>query len=118
MKQILANLLSNAVKYADKGTVTVEAGPLSEESHPGDWIALSVKDCGPGIPRDKLEAVFEEYTRLDPDSQPGAGIGLAISRRIARLMGGDLTVASQVGQGSTFTLWLPPSPPPGAGDRH
>lgn len=118
VKQILANLLSNAVKYADKGTVTVEAGPLSEESHPGDWIALSVKDCGPGIPRDKLEAVFEEYTRLDPDSQPGAGIGLAISRRIARLMGGDLTVASQVGQGSTFTLWLPPSPPPGAGDRH
>lgn len=109
VKQILANLLSNAVKYAAKGPVTVEAGERTEEAHPGDWIALSVRDSGPGIPRDKLEAVFEEYTRLDPQARPGAGIGLAISRRIARLMGGDLTVASEPGRGSTFTLWLPPN---------
>ena len=62
-----------------------------------------------GIPEDKQEAIFEEYTRLDPEAQQGAGIGLAISRRIARLLGGDLTVESTVGRGATFTIWLPPA---------
>lgn len=110
MRQILSNLLSNAVKYAAKGPVTVEAqardgeGPAS-----GPWIAVSVSDSGPGIPSEKIESVFEEYTRLDPHAQPGAGIGLSISRRIARALGGDLTLASEAGRGSTFTLWLPPS---------
>jgi PAS domain S-box-containing protein len=110
VRQILSNLLSNAVKYAAKGPVTVEArardgqGPAS-----GPWIAVSVSDSGPGIPSEKIESVFEEYTRLDPHAQPGAGIGLSISRRIARALGGDLTLASEAGRGSTFTLWLPPS---------
>jgi PAS domain S-box-containing protein len=106
--QVLANLLSNAVKYADKGPVTVQAAPRREGGpRPGEWIALSVSDIGPGIPPDKRESIFEEYVRLDPQAQPGAGIGLAISRRIARAIGGDLTVASEPGGGSTFTLWLP-----------
>ena len=108
MRQILTNLLSNAVKYAPKSRVTIDAelrragGPRS-----GDWIAVTVADTGPGIPADKRDAVFVEYTRLDPDAQHGEGIGLAISRRIARLLGGDLTVESEVGRGSKFTLWLP-----------
>jgi PAS domain S-box-containing protein len=112
VRQILANLISNAVKYAPHSQVTVDAevrpfgGPL-----PGNWIALRVSDTGAGIPEEKRELIFEEYTRLDPGAQPGAGIGLAISRRIARLMGGDLTVESQLGRGSTFTLWVPAAAP-------
>jgi signal transduction histidine kinase len=110
MRQILTNLLSNAVKYAPRSRVTVDA-QLRHSGGPrdGDWIALTVTDTGPGIPDDKREAIFAEYTRLDPEAQPGSGIGLAISRRIARLLGGDLTVASEVGRGATFTLWLPPA---------
>lgn len=108
VSQILANLLSNAVKYAAKGPVSVDAKLLrSGGPRPGSWIALSVSDTGPGIPQGKRESIFEEFTRLDPSAQPGAGIGLAISRRIARLIGGDLTVSSETGSGSTFTLWLP-----------
>ena len=72
-----------------------------------EWVTVSVGDTGPGIPADQREAIFQEYTRLDPQSQKGTGIGLAISRRIARLLGGDLTVESEVGRGATFTLWLP-----------
>lgn len=110
LRQIVANLLSNAVKYAPRGQVTVDAeirpagGP-----GPGGWVALRVTDTGPGIPEDKREQIFQEFTRLDPEAQQGAGVGLAISRRIARLLGGDLTVESEVGRGSTFTLWLPPT---------
>jgi PAS domain S-box-containing protein len=112
LRQILANLLSNAVKYAPQGQVTLDAelrqggGP-----RPGAWVALCVADTGPGIPEDKREQIFQEFTRLDPEAQQGAGVGLAISRRIARLMGGDLTVESEPGRGSSFTLWLPPAPP-------
>jgi PAS domain S-box-containing protein len=110
MRQILANLLSNAVKYAPRSKVTVDA-ELRHSGGPrdGNWIALTVTDTGPGIPHDKREAIFAEYTRLDPEAQQGSGIGLAISRRIARLLGGDLTVESEVGRGATFTLWLPPA---------
>ena len=108
LRQILANLLSNAVKYAPQGEVTVDAEVRRDGAlRPGQWVAVSVADTGPGIPRDKQEAIFEEYTRLDPQAQQGAGIGLAISRRIARLLGGDLTVQSEAGHGATFTLWLP-----------
>lgn len=73
----------------------------------GEWITASVADSGPGIPEEKRELIFEEYVRLDPNASQGSGIGLAISRRIARLMGGDLTVESELGRGSTFTIWLP-----------
>lgn len=101
LPQVLGNLLSNAVKYAPQACVSVDAqrrrfgGPRS-----GDWLAVSVADTGPGIPPDKREAIFQEYTRLDPGAtQPGTGIGLAISRRIARLLGGELTVESDFGPG-------------------
>lgn len=110
MRQILTNLLSNAVKYAPKSDVKVDA-ELRHSGGPqdGDWIAITVADTGPGIPADKREVIFQEYTRLDPEAQQGAGIGLAISRRIAHLLGGDLTVESEAGRGTTFTLWLPPA---------
>lgn len=110
--QVLANLLSNAVKYAPGSRIEVAAELRREEDGPrrGEWIAIAVADQGPGIPPERHEQVFLEFTRLDPDAQQGAGVGLAISRRLARMLGGDITLASEPGSGSTFTLWLPRSP--------
>ncbi len=109
VRQILSNVLSNAVKYTPEGTITTEAELCTDGRAPsgGDWIAIHVTDTGPGIPEEKQETIFHEFTRLDPEAQHGAGVGLAISRRIARLLGGDMTVQSEVGRGSTFTFWLP-----------
>jgi signal transduction histidine kinase len=111
VRQILSNLLSNAVKYTPEGRVTVEADVRPKGGASGDsrCIAIRVTDTGPGIPAEKQETIFQEFTRLDPEAQHGAGVGLAISRRIARHLGGDITVESEVGRGSTFTLWLPPT---------
>ncbi|HEX2168518.1 MAG TPA: ATP-binding protein [Longimicrobiales bacterium] len=111
LRQILANLVSNAVKYAPNGeaTLTADMKRNGDSNRPGSWVVVSVSDNGPGIPEDKRDMIFHEFTRLDPEAQAGAGVGLAISRRIAQLMGGDLTVESEVGRGSTFTLWLPPA---------
>lgn len=110
LRQILANLLSNAVKYAPGGQVTIDAEMLRNDGQrAGEWITVRVADTGPGIPEEKRDLIFQEFTRLDPEAREGAGVGLAISRRIARLMGADLTVDSEVGRGSTFTLWLPPA---------
>lgn len=81
LRQTLAYLVSNAIKYAPHGRVTLQAatrpfgGPV-----PGTWIGVSVSDTGRGIPEEKRDLIFEEYTRLTPEAQHGAGIGLAISR--------------------------------------
>lgn len=109
VRQILGNLVSNAVKYTKAGRVTVTLSVRVRDDAPrrGEWVAISVADTGPGIPEDKREFIFQEFTRLDPDAPHGAGVGLAISRRLARLLRGDITVESAVGRGSTFTLWLP-----------
>ncbi len=109
VRQILSNLLSNAVKYTPRGRITVEADLRTDGNAPreGGRIAIHVTDTGPGIPPEKQELIFQEFTRLDPEAQHGAGVGLAISRRIARLLGGDITVESEAGHGSTFTLWVP-----------
>lgn len=108
--QVVANLMSNAVKYAPRSHVVVSADACSTcdgAPRAGRWIVVRVRDTGPGIPADKQNAVFQEFTRLDPDAQRGAGVGLATSRRLAQLMGGDLTLESEAGRGSTFALWLP-----------
>lgn len=113
VRQILGNLLSNAIKYTPRGgrvTVTVEERPQGGPGK-GPWITIAVTDTGPGIPEDKQEALFTEFTRLDPESGRGSGLGLAISRNIARLLGGDITVRSAPDKGSTFTLWLPVTRP-------
>jgi len=112
VRQILGNLVSNAIKYTDAGRVEVRVGERDGNGRapgPGHWITVDVADTGPGIPRDRQEEVFKEFTRLSPDASPGVGLGLAVSRRIARLLGGELTVTSDAGHGSTFTLWLPAS---------
>ncbi|HEU4561754.1 MAG TPA: PAS domain S-box protein [Longimicrobium sp.] len=113
VRQILSNLLSNAVKYTSTGQITVDAERHTNGSGPGgrDCIAIRVTDTGPGIPAEKQETIFQEFTRLDPEAEHGAGVGLAISRRIARLLGGDITVSSEASRGSAFTLWLQPADP-------
>ncbi|HEX7050575.1 MAG TPA: PAS domain S-box protein [Longimicrobiales bacterium] len=108
--QILGNLLSNATRYTPPGgriTVRVEVRTDGRAPRPGRWLAVDVSDTGPGIPRDMYERIFEEFARLEPGTPGGVGLGLPISRRLARLLGGDITVESEVGHGSTFTLWLP-----------
>lgn len=112
VRQIVGNLLSNAVKYTPAGgRVTLSAGIRSGAATPpgGRWLAISVADTGPGIPSEEHERIFEEFYRSDavPARSTGVGLGLTISRRIARLLSGDLTVESEPGQGSVFTLWLP-----------
>jgi signal transduction histidine kinase len=110
VRQVLANLVSNAIKYTPKGgdvTVRVATRSGGLAPGPGDWVVVDVCDTGRGIPPDKQAMLFLEFTRFDPGAAQGAGIGLAISQRIAQALGGAITVESKVGAGSTFTLWLP-----------
>lgn len=110
VRQVLGNLISNAIKYTpDGGTIAIEILPGAEGDVPraGHWVAVRVIDDGPGIHPDDQERIFEEFERLPGTDSDGHGLGLTISRRIARLLGGDVTVASETGSGSVFTLWLP-----------
>jgi PAS domain S-box-containing protein len=104
LTQILLNLLSNAVKFTKQGEVTV-----SYESQP-DATAVRVADTGPGITPEKQALIFEEFYQVDSDltrAAGGTGLGLPIARRLARLMGGDVSVQSDVGHGSVFTVRIP-----------
>lgn len=108
--QIVANLVSNAVKYTPANghvQTAVRTRSNGEAPGPGDWIAVEVSDDGPGIPKSKQPTLFTEFTRFDPNAAEGAGIGLAISQRLATALGGTITVQSDEGVGSRFTLWLP-----------
>ena len=110
VRQVLGNLLSNAIKYTPApGRITVRAEQAEGgDARPGTWAVLRVIDNGPGIPPEKREAIFDEFTRLHDGTEiQGHGLGLAISRRVARLLGGDLDVSGAPGEGATFTLWLP-----------
>jgi signal transduction histidine kinase len=111
VRQILGNLLSNAIKYTPRGgSVALAASVRSGSDAPGkgDWLSIDVTDTGRGIAPAERELIFEEFYRIEGSAQQarGLGVGLAISREIARLLGGDLTVRSEEGKGSTFTLWL------------
>lgn len=104
-EQVLINLISNAVAFTEKGGRIGVACGVAER---GVWIR--VKDTGVGIPANKQETIFEPFVQVGRSlttSHRGTGLGLSISRDLARGMNGDLTVESKVGQGSTFTLWLP-----------
>ena len=132
LRQILINLIGNAVKFTPSGGVAVRArlinasaerrvtpeDPILASKAPDSrrvWVALQVVDTGIGIGVADRARIFEEFEQVNAgprgDSmQRGTGLGLAISRRLARLLGGDLGVESQLGKGSTFTLWLPVHP--------
>ena len=108
VRQALFNLISNAAKFTKDGTITLSA--RREQRPEGDRIFLSVTDNGIGIPEDRIDAVFEEFTQADSSTTRnygGTGLGLPISRRFCRMMGGDITFVSEVGVGSTFTIELP-----------
>ncbi len=107
LRQILVNLVGNAVKFTDAGEVSLEVAPAE------DRIAFLVRDTGPGIPEDHLEDIFEPFTQVDPShtrTRGGTGLGLTVSRRLAHLLGGQVTVHSDLGVGSTFTVTLPRRP--------
>ncbi|MBI3762436.1 MAG: HAMP domain-containing protein [Chloroflexi bacterium] len=107
LKQLLINLLSNALKYTPQGgRVTLGLARVN------NWARLTVSDTGPGIPAEDLSRIFERFYRVDKArnrAQGGAGLGLAIAQRIARMHGGRIEVASEgvPGRGSTFSVWLP-----------
>src|ERR1700704_1956917 len=117
VRQILVNLLSNAVKFTPPaGTITVEIAqsrapdPDTRLQPSRSYVSFRVTDTGAGIPEEKLVSIFDPFVQAESGHtrpREGTGLGLTISRRLARLMGGDLTVKSKVGAGSTFTLWLP-----------
>ena len=105
LDQILINLLTNAIKYTSAGgSVTVQCGETSTAA------VISVTDTGLGIPKDKLAVIFEPFIQVgyrQARASEGVGLGLAIGRNLARGMGGDISVASELGEGSTFRLTLP-----------
>lgn len=110
VRQILGNLISNAIKYTAIGGITIrvarrEAGVLR---HPGPCVVVDISDTGPGISPEQQRLLFQEFRRLESAGETtGAGIGLAMSQNLARALGGALTIESELGKGSTFTLWLP-----------
>ena len=137
LRQILVNLIGNAIKYTPSGGIAIRGrlvgvwphNPLLSRRHTPDdpllagqspdprrvWIALQVVDTGVGIAPANQARIFEEFEQVNAgprgeSMQRGTGLGLAISRRLAQLLGGDIRVESQVGKGSTFTLWLPVHP--------
>jgi signal transduction histidine kinase len=117
VRQILLNLLSNAAKFTEPGgSVTLRCGTTAtpdaeaEVSGTGRWTFAAVEDTGIGIGEEQARTVFQPFVQVESGrtrTQGGTGLGLTISRQLARLMGGDLTLRSEVGKGSCFTLWLP-----------
>ena len=108
VRQTLFNLLSNAAKFTENGTITLAARREQEAGR--DWIILSVQDEGIGVAADKLDGLFEEFTQADESTTRnygGTGLGLAISRRFCQMMGGDISVESTPGVGSSFTIRIP-----------
>ena len=105
-RQIVANLLTNAIKYTEQGGVVVRVAPGGVDAPaPGPWVRVDVEDSGRGIAPEDQPRVFDEFSRFTRD-EPGAGLGLAISRNLAEAQGGTITLTSNPGKGSCFTLWL------------
>jgi CheY-like chemotaxis protein/anti-sigma regulatory factor (Ser/Thr protein kinase) len=108
LRQVLFNLLSNAAKFTENGSVSLE---VSREQKGGcDNWQFRISDTGIGIPADKMDQLFEEFSQLDAEvarKHGGTGLGLAISQRFCRMLGGEITVVSNSGKGSTFTVSLP-----------
>jgi signal transduction histidine kinase len=105
VRQILINLLGNAIKFTERGSIEIEVSLVDE----GRTVAFSVLDTGPGISQANLAGIFDPFTRVPNRDRPkpGTGLGLAVSRGLARLLGGDISVTSEVGVGSRFTARIP-----------
>ncbi|HEY9225603.1 MAG TPA: ATP-binding protein, partial [Gemmatimonadaceae bacterium] len=114
VQQILTNLLSNAVKFTMPGGRVVVSSCVTKrpdvQDKALDWACIAVEDTGLGIAKDDLDRVFDAFVQVDGGytrSQGGTGLGLTISRGLAQMMGGEITVESTLGKGSRFVLWLP-----------
>ena len=112
VRQVLGNLVSNAIKYTPAGGRIVlrarGAAPQPDTDNNDELMAIDVIDTGSGIPPDRMEEIFREFTRLETSiQQPGSGLGLAIARRVAQLLGGDVTVSNAPDGGAIFTFALP-----------
>jgi len=108
IRQALLNLVSNAAKFTENGTITVSASRAVAET--GEWIVISVSDTGIGLTAEQKGRLFQDFVQADASTTRkygGTGLGLAISRRFCQMMGGDITVESEPGRGSTFTIRLP-----------
>jgi PAS domain S-box-containing protein len=120
IRQVLVNLVTNACKFTPQGG-TVRVGRARAAAPPdaveGRWVGIEVADTGPGIPPEMQERVFMPFVQDDASRGDirGTGLGLPISRTLARLMGGDVVLASTPGEGACFTLWLPEAPADAAG---
>jgi signal transduction histidine kinase len=111
VRRILTNLLSNAFKFTREGSVTMDVAMRRESTTVVEWV---VQDTGIGIAAEDSEAIFDEFRQVDGSmTRPygGTGLGLALARRLARLLGGDILLQSEPGRGSRFTLRLPERPP-------
>ena len=107
-RQSLLNLGSNANKFTEKGTITITARQGQENGR--DWITLAVTDTGIGMTPEQMGKLFQEFSQASSTTASkygGTGLGLAISKHFCQMMGGDITVASEPGRGSTFTIRLP-----------
>jgi len=110
IKQIVGNLVSNAIKYRrrERADGSIETCFVSL---PGDHWQLIIKDTGIGIPQDQLLSVFEEFRRVAPRGEiQGAGLGLAITKRLVELLRGEISVSSELGKGTQFTMTFPIKP--------
>jgi len=117
LQQVLLNILGNANKFTRDGTITLSARDAPADARPA--VLIAVTDTGIGIPPDKLEAVFEAFTQVDDAATRrfgGTGLGLTISRRLCELLGGTISVTSELERGSTFTVRLPVDGPQLADD--
>ena len=109
MRQVLTNLIGNAIKFTDRGCVTVDAKCLSSDDAQMK-LAIAVTDTGIGFDPAKVNALFSPFTQADGSitrSYGGTGLGLAITRSLVQLMGGEIAVKSEIGQGATFTIYIP-----------
>jgi signal transduction histidine kinase len=108
VRQALFNLLSNACKFTEQGTITLDVA--REAANDGPWISMRVSDTGIGMTPEQLGKLFEAFSQAEASTMRrygGTGLGLAISRKFCQIMGGNITVDSTFGQGSTFTIRLP-----------
>ena len=108
MRQALLNLVSNANRFTERGKVTISAPRAAVDG--GTWIAMAVADTGIGMTPEQMGRLFQEFVQADESTTRkygGTGLGLAISRRFCQMMGGDISVESEIGRGSTFTIRLP-----------
>lgn len=111
LRQIFNNLIGNAIKFTANGTVTVRVRCLANDGKTA-WMECSIIDTGIGISADKIDRIFDKFTQADESTTRkfgGTGLGLAIAKKLVTMMGGEITVQSDLGQGSTFTCKLPMS---------